>query len=156
MSPATNLFGYKPDQDDWQLVALQLFNFVPTKTTFDAVKISLTGSWPNNMELNIDDVRFQYSNVTAENDPVVQVPNLTLLADAWVLVGGIWQYQFDHGKIKADSIVDIIPKNDYAAIVNAAGIYPETISSEGSVYLFAVNKPTGDIGITLTITEATL
>jgi len=154
MSPATNLFGFKPDDLAYQLVAIQMFNFFPTKTTFDAIKISLTGSWPNNLDLYIDDIRFQYTESPINNEVIVQVPALALLQTGWVEVNGLWQYELINTKIKSNSIVDIIPENSAADIVNAAGIYPETISAEGKVYVFAANQPTGDIGITITIMEA--
>lgn len=68
ISPATNLFGYKPEDDTWQMVALNMFNFAPSKPTLDAFKISLIGSWPNNIDLGFDDIRFQHSNIVTAAD----------------------------------------------------------------------------------------
>ena len=158
MSPATSLFGFKPENENYQLVALQMFNFVPTKTTFDAIKISLTGSWPNNIELLIDDIRFQYSNIASESKSgaVVQVSDLTLIAANWVSDSGTWRYDLLNTKIKDNSIVDVIPDILDLAIVRVAGIYPETVSEKGKVMLYAANQPGGDIRVTINITEATL
>ena len=63
MGVATNIFGYKPGEDNWQLVAIQIYNFAPDDTKLDAIKISLMGSWPNNLDLGFDDIRYQHSTI---------------------------------------------------------------------------------------------
>lgn len=68
MSPATNLFGYKPDSEVWQLIAIQMYNFAPSLPTLDSFKISLVGSWPNNIDFGLDDIRFQFSEMVALAD----------------------------------------------------------------------------------------
>jgi len=68
ISPATNLYGYKPADAGWQMIAVSLNRFATTRTTIDGFKISLAGSWLNNFELGIDDIRFQYSSIVAAKD----------------------------------------------------------------------------------------
>ena len=63
MSATTNLFNYKPGNDSWQLIVLQMYQFAPIKGTLDNFRISLVGAWTNNLELSIDDVRFQHSDI---------------------------------------------------------------------------------------------
>lgn len=72
ISPATNLFGYKPDSDVWQLIAIQMYNFASGQPTLDTFKISIVGSWPNNIDLGLDDIRYQYS---ATEVPANILPN---------------------------------------------------------------------------------
>jgi hypothetical protein len=71
ISPATNLFGYKPDSADWQLIAIQMYNFAPSLPTFDTYTISLAGSWTNGIDLGFDDIRYQYSNIITAADVIV-------------------------------------------------------------------------------------
>lgn len=63
MGAATNIFGYKSGDPNWQLVAIQMYNFAPDETKLDAIKISLQGSWPNLLDLGFDDIRFQHSSI---------------------------------------------------------------------------------------------
>lgn len=156
LSPVTSLFGFKPELDDWQLVAIGIAQFVPTKTVIDAIKVSFTGSWNNNATVYIDDMRFQYTDVVNSGKTIQQVPELVLNQEDWSFVNGVWQYQLFNSKIADNSIVDVIPLNEDADIINAAGILPETISSEGFVLIFSTNQPTADIHITITIMEASV
>ena len=63
MGSLTNLFGYAPSNPNWQLVAIQLYNFAPDATKLDSIKIRLEGSWPNGFDLGFDDIRFQHSTI---------------------------------------------------------------------------------------------
>jgi hypothetical protein len=76
ISPQTRLFGYLSGEDTWQLVALQMTDFAPSMATFDSIRISLVGSWPNNMDLGIDDVRYQIGEI-------VLPPSTTQLQSDW-------------------------------------------------------------------------
>jgi len=157
LSPATNLFAFKPiNNEDYQLVAIDLFNFAPTHDVFDAFKISLSGSWPNNLSLLIDDVRFQYTDVVTVNEPVVQVQGQVLRVDNWQAVGAIWEYVYTNVKIGDNSIVDVIPHIDDIGLITDAGIFPETISGNGELRIYAAHKPVADIRVTINITEASL
>ena len=157
MSPATNLFGFNPaDNENYQLVALDLFNFAPTQDTFTALKISLVGSWPNNISLLLDDIRFQYSDVVKETDTIVQVQSQVLYAANWTQVGSIWEYVYTNAKIKDSSIVDIIPNTDDLDLITEAGIFPETISQTAEVRIYAARQPEDDIRVTINISEAAL
>jgi hypothetical protein len=64
LSPSTSTLGYKSDSDQWQLVAIPMSKFSAIHDTLDAFKISFTGSWPNHLDLGIDDIRFQYTQMT--------------------------------------------------------------------------------------------
>lgn len=68
LSPATSMFSYKPDDDSWQMIALQMYQFAPSKPTLDSFKISLIGSWPNNIDLGFDDIRYQHSAIVTAAD----------------------------------------------------------------------------------------
>jgi len=71
------------------------------------------------------------------------------------LVSGFYEYDLANANITATSAVDVIPAKADIAIVKAADIMPETLSSAGSVKLYATNAPTGNIGVTIIITEVT-
>ena len=72
ISPVTNLFGYKPDSDAWQLIAIQMFNFASGMSPLDAFRISIAGSWPNNIDLGLDDIRYQHGNIAPANEVIPQ------------------------------------------------------------------------------------
>lgn len=83
----------------------------------------------------------------------LQITGITLTAANWTLVSGLYEYDLANANITANSIVDVIPANSSIAIVKAAEVLPETDSSTGSVKLYATNAPTGDITVTINITE---
>ena len=64
ISASSNLFSYKPDSDQWQMIAIPMYSFAASRATLDSFKISLVGSWPNNIDLGLDNIRFQHSAVT--------------------------------------------------------------------------------------------
>jgi hypothetical protein len=155
----TNLFGFNPSQtESYQLVAISYGNFSLSQTKFDALKISLSGSWPNNMDLFIDSIRYQSTTVlqTLKAGAVLQIQDQILVAGNWVEVGGIFVYTYENSKITENSIVDVLPINADMAIVNAAITHPETESSAGQVKLYSTNAPGGDIHVTINVTEAVL
>jgi hypothetical protein len=63
ISPSTNMFGFKSESPDWQLVAIQMANFNPSQDTLDGFRINMVGSWPNNIDFGIDVVRYQFSTL---------------------------------------------------------------------------------------------
>jgi len=81
----------------------------------------------------------------------IQVTSLTLDADNWTLVSGLYEYDLSNANITANSIVEVIPENADIAIVKAAEILPGTDSSSGSVKIYSTNEPTADIGVTINI-----
>lgn len=81
-----------------------------------------------------------------------QITSITLASGSWSLVSGLYEYDYSNAAITADSIVEVIPDNEYIAVVKAAEILPKTVSSAGSVKLYATNAPTGNIGVTINIT----
>jgi hypothetical protein len=155
----TNLFGFDNSQiESYQLVAVSYNNFSLSQPKFDALKISLSGSWPNNMELFIDSIRFQSTTVLQKREAgaVLQIQDQVLFAANWINAYGIYTYVYLNSKITDTSIVDIIPVNDDIDIVQAAELLPETESSNGQLHLFAKNLPTDDIHATINITEGAL
>jgi hypothetical protein len=155
----TNLFGFNPAQiESYQLVAISYNNFSLSQTKFDAIKISLSGSWPNNMDLFIDSIRYQSTTVLQkrETGTVLQIQDQVLIAENWVADGDIYRYTWESAKITENSIVDVVPSNEYMDVVNAAVILPETESDSGYVKLYSKNAPTANIGVTINIMEATL
>ena len=81
----------------------------------------------------------------------VQVSPLVLSSEDWHESSGIFEYVLEDSRITSASIVDVIPDNGDAEIVQAAGIYPKTESSAGTVTLYSKNAPTDDITVTLNI-----
>ncbi len=61
LRPSGNSFGYKNIVNTWQIVAIQLFKFLPVIEKFDCIKISMIGVWPNNLDLSFDDIRIQHT-----------------------------------------------------------------------------------------------
>jgi len=85
----------------------------------------------------------------------LQITGLTLLSASWTLLGSLYEYDLANANITAAMVVDVIPENADIAIVKAAEILPKTVSSAGSVKLYATNAPTGNIGVTIILTTAT-
>lgn len=83
----------------------------------------------------------------------IQVTGLTLLSGSWSLVAGLYEYNLANANITANSIVDVIPENASVSIVKTADVLPKTVSSSGSVKLYSTNAPSGNISVTINITE---
>jgi len=62
LSPSTTLEGYNPADNGWQMVAIPMSKFYPTLGTINCFKITLSGSWPNNLDLGLDNIRYQFNN----------------------------------------------------------------------------------------------
>lgn len=82
---------------------------------------------------------------------ITQVTSVTLSSGNWNLVSGLYEYDYANTNITADSIVDIIPENADIDTVIAAQILPKTLSSSGSVKLYARIAPSADITVTVNI-----
>jgi len=63
MSKLTNMFSYRPGDDTWRKIAIQMYQLAPTQNTLDCFRITLMGSWPNHLDLGIDDIRYQHGIV---------------------------------------------------------------------------------------------
>lgn len=85
----------------------------------------------------------------------LEITGITLLSASWTLVSGLYEYDLANANITASHVVDVIPENADIAIVKAAEILPKTVSSAGSVKLYATNAPTANIGVTIILTTAT-
>jgi hypothetical protein len=88
---------------------------------------------------------------TGEKLTVLQIGSLTLLSTGWVLVSGLYEYDLSNENILLTSIVDVIPDNASVEVIKNADVYPKTVSSAGSVKLYAKNLPSGNIGVTINI-----
>ncbi|MFZ4059410.1 MAG: hypothetical protein ACOYKE_14805, partial [Ferruginibacter sp.] len=104
----------------------------------------------------VDNTPAQLVGVTSSKalvitNKVTQVTPLTLDVDNWNLADGLYEYDLANAAIQATSIVDVIPENDDIDIVIAAVILPKTLSSAGSVKLYAKYLPTDDIDVTINI-----
>lgn len=84
---------------------------------------------------------------------VTQVTPVTVLAASFTLVSGFYEASIANAGILATSIVDVIPANASFTIVSDAQFLPQTDSSVGSVKVYCVNLPAGDITVTLNITN---
>jgi hypothetical protein len=62
MTPQSHLFDYQPGNDTWQQVVLPMYYFSPSNAGLDRFRITLAGSWPNNMNLCIDSMQYQHSD----------------------------------------------------------------------------------------------
>jgi hypothetical protein len=81
----------------------------------------------------------------------IQITSQTLLQANWVLVNGLYEYNYSNAAILDTSIVDVVPDNEYVGICQAANIYPKTLSSVGTVKFYSKLAPTGDIVVTINI-----
>jgi|688.fasta_scaffold1418980_2 hypothetical protein len=82
---------------------------------------------------------------------VLQVTPVTLTIAGWIFASGLYEYTYSNPSILSTSIVDVIPANVSIAVVKAADIMPSTLSSIGSVKLYATNLPTTNIIVTINI-----
>lgn len=82
---------------------------------------------------------------------VVQVTPVTLTTGGWTLISGLYEYNYSNANILSTSIVDVIPSNASVSVVKAADIMPSTLSSAGSVKLYANAAPLSDIVVTINI-----
>lgn len=81
----------------------------------------------------------------------IQVTGQTLVQANWTLIGSFYEYDLANANILSTSFVDVIPDLASYDIAIAAEMYPNTLSSTGSVKLYTKNAPTGDIIVTINI-----
>lgn len=84
----------------------------------------------------------------------VQVTSLTMSQASWTYSAPFWNYTITNASILSDTYVQVIPNNANYAIVFAAFLLPANLSSVGQVIVYALNQPTGDIGVTINIIKA--
>ena len=122
---------------------------------------AFTGSVDNLSVMEISDASFY---ITGEgrrsglNDPsgtsgTITVSGVTMSVAGWSLVSGTYEYNISNSNILSTSVVIIIPNSvDTNTVVNA-GIYPNNLSSDGSVKIYSRYVPQADIGVTINITN---
>jgi hypothetical protein len=81
----------------------------------------------------------------------IQVTAQTLNAGSWTLVSGYYEYNLANANITTTSIVDIIPDNASIPTIKTAEVLPKTLSGSGTVKMYSVKAPTGNIIVTLNI-----
>lgn len=91
------------------------------------------------------------SNISTGVYTVIQVTGLTLFTTGWTLVSGYYEYDLNNSNITASKIVNVIPDNLSVDVVRNAEVYPATLSSSGSVKIYAKIAPTDNIGVTINI-----
>jgi len=128
-------------QDDDGTLALT--SDIPPAITIDAT--------PTDGSANAVSSNGVFDALALKADLAIQVTPITLSAASWTLVSGLYEYDYANANITSASIVDVIPSNSTIAIVQSAGILPSTISSTGSVKLYATNLPSADIVVTFNI-----
>lgn len=73
----SNLNGYKIGDTSWQVVAMQLYKFAPNQTTLDGFRFTLAGSWANGIDLGLDDIRFQHTDVITRESLTLNAVQVT-------------------------------------------------------------------------------
>jgi len=65
------LMGYKPDNTDWQMVAIPMSKFKGgLKPTIDKFRFNFKFEWPNLVDIGFDDIRYQYTTIESIADKV--------------------------------------------------------------------------------------
>ena len=83
----------------------------------------------------------------------LQITGLTLLSTGWTLVSGFYEYDLANANITATAEVEVIYMKETITITKAADIMPDNLSDTGTVKIYATNEPTGDISVSIIITE---
>lgn len=81
----------------------------------------------------------------------IQVTGQTLIMANWTLVSGYYEYNLANANITSTSIVDIVPDNASVPTIKTAEVLPKTLSGSGTVKMYSVKAPTGNIVVTLNI-----
>ena len=71
ISPSNNLLGYNPNLNTWQMVAIPIYNFMPSLQTFNKLKFTFSGTWPNLIDIGFDSILFQHGGVPDPDDVLV-------------------------------------------------------------------------------------
>jgi hypothetical protein len=80
-----------------------------------------------------------------------QKTGITISSTSWNFIGGVYEYEILDGDITEDFIVDVVPNNeDYDTIIQSV-MLQKTVSSLGSVKIFAKNQPLSDMTVTISI-----
>lgn len=92
-------------------------------------------------------------DIIVSPDDIVGYPiyDVVLSSDDWITVGALYEYTYTNEVFTNDSIVHIVPHNDSVPIVNVAEIYPQVLSFNGEILLFARNKPNFDIIVDMVV-----
>lgn len=93
----------------------------------------------------------QYNITDLQNAIPIQLTPQVLIEPSWVLEAPYYKYTFASPHIQENSVVSITPSNDSAFVANAAGIMPQVTVTDGSCIIYAVNAPTGNITVSITI-----
>lgn len=89
--------------------------------------------------------------VISKGVSVIQKENITISAAGWTLVGDFYEYTYNDVDITATSIVSISPNKEFYLDVITYFMLPNTLSSNGSVKLYALNPFLIDVLVSITI-----
>jgi len=81
------------------------------------------------------------------------IDNITLLIANWILVSGMYEYNYANALILADSVVDILPYESSFFAILQAEISPMVVSSVGTLKIKAKNLPVANILIAININK---
>ena len=80
-----------------------------------------------------------------------QKTGITVSSTSWTFISGVYEYEILDTDITEDFIVDVVPNNeDYDTIIQSV-MFQKTVSSLGSVKIFAKNQPLLDMTVTINI-----
>jgi hypothetical protein len=54
------MFSYRPGDNTWKQLAVQMYMFAPNDIYIDCFRFVFLGSWPNHLDLGLDDLRYQH------------------------------------------------------------------------------------------------
>lgn len=67
-----NMNGFNSGDPEWQMVTMNLYKFATNRPTLNGFRFTLAGSWPNEIDLGLDDIRFQHTDVvTSQGAPPI-------------------------------------------------------------------------------------
>jgi hypothetical protein len=113
----TQTHDYNSGDENWQMVALPMYTFAPSKQAVDKFKISLAGSWPNNIDFGIDDIRYQHNNVIVPPDIVINtkhedfaaITNIAQRAVAKQFAQEFSSVPFGRSNLKVYRVIEVEP-----------------------------------------------
>ena len=119
---------------------------------FDELQANTLAS-PAPINQNFETLRVAFNgHDTGKADKPIQKSKTVLKAE-WLLVDTLYENDISDSQITENSIVDVIPDNADIDLAISASILPKTVSSDGSVKIYAKNLPDDDIGVTINILE---
>jgi hypothetical protein len=138
MSPA-NLYGYNMYSTEWQMVAIQMFNFTPSYTALQFFIFQFSGAWPNDFNISFDSIRYQYGGATIPEDVLITAgvfggPGKTLKVgvNAQGKITSITEYPITDGAGLVEDarfeFRDLAPDGQQSYVIDLSASYGYTIT----------------------------